>query len=93
VVNTLRRYILDVRLETRKAFDQFVQEDRKVQNAIRSCREFLAELKRYKLQYTSEKDELVEVLTEVANYTNYLLEKLKGSDPPPPPKASEEDDQ
>ncbi len=93
VVNMLRRYILDAKLETRKAFDQFVQEDRKVQNAIRSCREFVAELKRYKLQYTSEKDELVEVLTDVANYVSYLLEKLKGSDPPPPPKAPEEDDQ
>lgn len=92
VLNTLRRYILDPRLETRDAFDQFVLEDRKVQNAIRACREFVAELRKYKLQFTSEKDELVEALNEVAGYVYYLTERLKGSDPPPPPKRSEEDD-
>jgi ParB/RepB/Spo0J family partition protein len=92
VVDTLRRYVLDPELETRKAFDQFVIEDRKVQNAVRACRDFLIELRRYKLQYASEKDELLDALTEVANYANYLIERLKGSDPPPPPRSSEEDE-
>jgi ParB/RepB/Spo0J family partition protein len=92
VIDMLRRYVLDPGLETRKAFDQFVLEDRKVQNAIRACREFVAELRRYKLQYTSEKDELLDALQEVTHYATYLIERLKGSDPPPPPKSSEEDD-
>lgn len=93
VVERLRRYILDPKLETRKAFDEFVLEDRKVQNAIRACREFVAELRRYKLQYTSEKDELIAALNEVIQYTNYLVERIRGSDAPPPPESPEEEDQ
>ena len=91
VVSALRHYILDPKLETRDAFDLFVLEDRKVQNALRLCREFVAQLRRLKLQYTSEKDDLVEALTEVTNYANYLIERLKGSDAPPPPKSEDGD--
>jgi ParB/RepB/Spo0J family partition protein len=91
VVERLRGYILDPKLETRRAFDEFVLEDRKVQSAIRACQEFVTELRRYKLQYTSEKDELIAALNEVKNYTDYLIERIKGSDPPPPEPPEEED--
>jgi hypothetical protein len=91
VVDRLRKYVLDPKLETRKAFDEFVLESRRVQNAVRACREFVAELRRYKLQYTSEKDELIAALREVSDYTEYLIERLRGSDPPPPPDSQEED--
>lgn len=90
VVERLRRYILDPKLETRKAFDEFVLEDRKVQTAIRACQEFVAELRRYKLQYTSEKDELIKALRDVRKYVHYLIERIEGNDPPPPPESSEE---
>ncbi len=92
VVERLRRYILDPKLETRKAFDEFVLEDRKVQNAIRACQEFVAELRRYKLQYTSEKDELIAALREVRKYADYLIGRIEGSDPPPPPESPEGED-
>jgi hypothetical protein len=92
VVERLRRYILDPALETRSAFDEFVLEDRKVQNAVKACADFLAELRRYKLQYTSEKDELTVALGEIVRYANYLIEKIKGSDPPSPPESSAGED-
>lgn len=93
VVERLRRYILDPKLETRKAFDEFVLEDRKVQNAIKACRDFLDELRRYKLQYTSEKDDLLVALGDVKKYVQYLIQRIEGTDAPPPPASGEEDDQ
>ena len=79
----LEEYINDVSLETRKAFDSFVVDNRRVQTAIRACETFLTQLQRAKLEHTSlEREDLIRALSDVRQYINSLLEKLAGSDPP-----------
>lgn len=85
VLDRIRHYILTTNLETRKAFDEFVMDNRRVQSAISACTTFITDLRRYKLRYVADKDELVDALNKVRSYVDYLIERLRGSDPPPPP--------
>jgi hypothetical protein len=92
LVDTLRRYVLDLQLETREAFDEFVVDNRRVQNAIAACQTFLGDLRKYKLQFVTDKDELISSLKQVSDYISYLQERLTGNDPPPTPEGPEEDE-
>jgi ParB family chromosome partitioning protein len=78
----LREYILDVDLETRRAFDEFVVDSRRVLGAIAACDSFITQLQRSKLEFTADKDEVYASLLRVRSYVEGLLEKLKGGDPP-----------
>jgi ParB/RepB/Spo0J family partition protein len=78
----LREYISDTPLETRKAFDEFVMDNRRVQSAVKACEEFTTKLDRSKLEHALEKDELIVALRHVRDYVEDLLQKLAGSDPP-----------
>lgn len=79
----LSEYITDVQLETRRAFDEFVVDNRRIQNAIKSCDDFIAQLKRSKLDFTTiDRDELTLALNGVKDYIENLLHKLEGSDQP-----------
>jgi len=92
VLDRIRSYILQTGLETRKAFDEFVMDNRRVQNAIAACTNFVDDLRRYKLRYVADKDELFEALSKVRSYVDYLMERLKGSDPPAPMDETPEKD-
>jgi ParB/RepB/Spo0J family partition protein len=82
VVDRLAEYITNVDLETRKAFDEFVVDSRRIQGSINACNDFVSLLKRSKLEHALEKDELIVALKRVKEYVEKLLQKLEGSDEP-----------
>jgi ParB family transcriptional regulator, chromosome partitioning protein len=82
VTERLREYITDVSLETRKAFDEFVMDSRRVQTAIKACEEFTTRLEHSKLEHALEREELMEALKRVKEYVEDLLQKLEGGDQP-----------
>lgn len=82
VTERLREYITDVSLETRKTFDEFVVDSRRVQTAIKACEEFTAKLEHSKLEHALEKEELMVALKHVKEYVEDLLQKLEGGDQP-----------
>ena len=82
VVDRLGEYVTNIDLETRKAFDEFVVDNRRVQGSINACNDFVSLLKRSKLEHALEKDELIVALKRVKEYVDKLLQKLEGSDEP-----------
>ncbi len=84
VLDVLGEYIRDVQLETRKAFDGFVVDNKRVQGAIRACEEFVTKLGKSRLEHAVDKEELTLALKRVQAYVTTLLEQLAGSDAPEP---------
>jgi ParB family chromosome partitioning protein len=81
--NKLEEYITTVSLETRKAFDEFVVDTKRIQGSIKSCEDFITSLERAKLEHiVDNKDDLMIALQEVKKYIEVLLHKLEGSDAP-----------
>ena len=78
----LNEYITNTELETRRAFDEFVVDNRRITNAINACEEFISRLERAKLPFALDRDELRSALKKVQAYVTSLLNKLAGSDPP-----------
>jgi ParB family transcriptional regulator, chromosome partitioning protein len=78
----LEEYVTNVELETRRAFDEFVVDNRRLSNAIGACEEFISKLERAKVTYALDREELRAALNKVLKYVERLLEKLKGSDAP-----------
>jgi len=78
----LNEYITNTDLETRRAFDEFVVDNRRISNAINACEEFISRLERAKLAFALDRDELRSALKKVQVYINSLLSKLAGSDAP-----------
>ena len=88
VVRRIEGFFLNPKLETRAAFDEFVVEKKRVQNALGACEDFLNQLQRFKLSYTTDDDDraaLSEALTQVRQYCRSLEQALKGSDDPEVP--------
>lgn len=82
MIERLGEYVKDVRLETRKAFDEFVVESRQIQGAITACETFLIQLRRLKLDYLVDRAKVTQALEEVRDFVVELLDKLSGSDAP-----------
>jgi ParB family chromosome partitioning protein len=82
VIDRLREYILDVDLETRQAFDRFILDPRRVQGAISACQDFVREIKRLKIDYTLDREELRKAFQEVKEFAEQMLAKFEGSDDP-----------
>jgi hypothetical protein len=85
VVRRLEEFFLKPALETRAAFDEFVVEKKRVQNAMYACESFLAQLQQLKLTYTTDDDErqnLRRALKQVREYCKSLEEALRGSNDP-----------
>ena len=82
VLRRLQEYILAVDLETRKAFDEFVVDNRRIQGAVGACDEFVKQLKRLKIDYALEREELRSSLFKVRDYVQKLIVKLEGTDAP-----------
>jgi len=83
VVQRLTQYILEKELETRKAFDEFVVDNRRILGAIGACEEFVRQLDRLKIDFTLDRNEIKTALEMVRGYVQKLLDKLEGSDQPP----------
>ena len=91
VVRRIEQFFLNPKLETRAGFDEFVVEKKRVKNALAACEEFLGQLKKFKLKYTTDEDErknLRTALKQVREYCESLEEALKGDDDP---EADQED--
>lgn len=82
VIERIREYIMDVQLETRRAFDHFVVDSRRVQDALRACDDFIFQLERAKLEHALDRNDLIASLRQVSHYVAVLLTKLEGSDEP-----------
>lgn len=85
VVRRLEQFFLNPKLETRAAFDEFVVEKKKVKNALAACEDFIGQLKKFKLKYTTDEDErrnLRSALKGVREYCQSLEDALKGDDDP-----------
>jgi len=85
VTRRLEEFFLNPAVETRAAFDEFVVEKKRVQNALNACQAFLGQLQQLKLTYTSDDEErqsLRAALKEVRNYCKSLEQALRGNDDP-----------
>jgi ParB family chromosome partitioning protein len=83
VASKLEEYINNPDLETRKAFDGFVVDNRRVQSAIKASESFLFQLVRGQLEHVSvDREPLIRALTAVKVAVTELLERLSGSDAP-----------
>ncbi len=82
VRETLTKYLDQIDAETRRLFDRFVLEDRKIQGAVQACNEFTRTLRRLKIEHLVDRENVLESLTTTRDYIDSVLEKLKGSDPP-----------
>ncbi len=85
VLRRVEEFFLNPKIETREAFDEFVVEKRRVENALAACDGFLTQLRRFKLKYTSNDEErknLRKALKEVRAYCESLENALEGSDDP-----------
>jgi len=82
VTGRLNEYINTINLETRRAFDEFIMDPRRIQSAIKACDDFVRTLQRAKLENVSEREELIDALIIVNDYVDSLLINLEGSDEP-----------
>lgn len=78
----LKEWLLEVNYETRAAFDPLVADEKRIQKAVDMCSSFARDLKRLKLDYTTDREGLRRALLDVQDYVASLLEKLKGEDEP-----------
>jgi len=91
---TLRRYIQDLNLETRAAFDGFVEDTRKVRSAIQACEQFIDLLKKARVEHVTERrEELAESLKDAQRYIARILSQLEGADEPQAGEEDTEDDE
>jgi predicted nucleic acid-binding Zn-ribbon protein len=85
LLRRVEEFFLNPKLETREAFDEFVVEKKRVQSALAACEDFLQQLQRYKLTYTTDDNErnaLRKALHQVREYCKSLERALEGSDDP-----------
>jgi hypothetical protein len=85
VVRRIEEFFLNPALETRAAFDEFVVEKKRVQNALNACESFLSQLQQLKLTHTTddnERQDLRTALRRVCEYCESLEHALEGSDSP-----------
>ncbi len=82
VLHRLDKYVRDINLETREAFDEFVVDNRRIQGAVDACNQFLKDIDRLKVDYTLDRKELRDALRKVRDYADKLMAKLEGGDAP-----------
>jgi hypothetical protein len=85
VVRRIEQFFLNPKLETRAGFDEFVIEKKRVKSALAACEDFIGQLRKFKLKYTTDEEErknLRMALKQVREYCESLEEALKGDDDP-----------
>lgn len=68
VLAVLRKYLEDETLETRKAFDQFVMEDRKIRDTVDACNEFAKIIQKVKIEHIVERDAVLDALESTRKF-------------------------
>lgn len=92
VIDRIRAYVLDPNVETRSAFDEFVLDAKRIQDAIQMSRQYLVDIKKLKLQNASDyKDDLLTALSDIRDHLDFVLDKLRGVEPPPETSDKEEE--
>ncbi|WP_420454143.1 ParB/RepB/Spo0J family partition protein [Rubrivirga sp.] len=82
VSDRLREFVLDPELETRRAFDGFIIDNRKVQKAVDACDSFIDSISKAKLSYEIDgRDEVIAKMEAVIRYAVSVIDQLKGTDP------------
>lgn len=77
VADRLREYLLTPGLETRKAFDGFIKDPRRIRKAVSACTQFIDNLTKAKIDYSIDgKDELIHHLMAVVRFAENLIEKI-----------------
>lgn len=84
VLKVLRRYLEDETLETRRAFDRFVMEDRKIRDTVEACETFAKAIQKVKVEHIVEREAVLEALESTRKFLEELISKIEGSDAPPP---------
>lgn len=84
VLKVLRMYLEDVNLETRRAFDRFVKEDRKIKDTVDACRQFAKTIQKVKVEHIVDRDAVLSALESTRKFLDDLISKIEGSDPPEP---------
>jgi hypothetical protein len=85
VLRRTEQYFLDVNLETRSAFDEFVVDYRRTQSALAECEQFVTRMTRLKLRYVADDEErkkLRDALADVRRLCMTLDVSLRGRDDP-----------
>jgi ParB family transcriptional regulator, chromosome partitioning protein len=93
IIRRLEQFVLDPKLETRAAFDEFVVDKRRARNAVAVCENFVSSLQQLKLTYTTDdadRLQLREALKQVEAYCKSLSRALEGRDEPQPSNVTEE---
>lgn len=82
VVDRIREFIEEPKLETRQAFDGFIVDKQRINKAIDACDSFVQQLKKSKIDNTIEgRKEIINKLIDTRNYINNLIESMSGDDP------------
>ena len=83
VRQTIRAYLDDPHLETRKAFDGYIADSRRREGALDAVDTFIKRVMRLKIDYvTTGRQQLIEKLSELRDFVSRLLDKLEGGDAP-----------
>ena len=83
VADKLREYVLNITLETRAAFDEFIAERRRLTKATDAIDKFISTMTKAKIDYAiDDKDAIVERLLAVRIFVEGLLGRMEGDDPP-----------
>jgi len=84
VLDVLRKYLEDEQLETRRAFDRFVVEDRKIKDTVDACEQFQKAIKRIKISHIVDRAAVLSSLQSTRDFLSELISRIEGSDAPEP---------
>jgi ParB-like chromosome segregation protein Spo0J len=80
VVAAMKQFVADPESKIKTLFDPLIAEERQVNDAAALCREFVATLRKLKLQHATKRTALLAALKQVKDETTKLLESLSGED-------------
>jgi len=80
VAQACRRFIAEPKLKIKSVFDPLVAEQKQVHNATELCKDFLARLRKLKVEHATSRRGLVAALKQVLGEIQKLLESLSGED-------------
>ncbi len=80
VAQACRRFVTEPKLKIKSVFDPLVAEEKQVQNATELCKDFLARLRKLKVEHATSRRGLVAALKQVLGEIQKLLESLSGED-------------
>jgi hypothetical protein len=80
VVTAMRQLVADPETKIKTLFDPLIAEEKQVNDAAALCKEFVATLRKLKVQHTTKRSALLAALKQVKDETTKLLESLSGED-------------